>query len=357
MKDSATALVLSGAVAKGAFEAGVTRVLADRGIAPERFVGTSAGALNAAVLAAGAAAGDFARAAARLERLWLEQASLWTFLAPELNLGLGLSSTRRVAALVERELEALVGRTNESSAATRRVTLTLVTTSLAGVVDPRSHELTHEDEYVFTQRDLTTERGRRRIAEIAAASAAFPFLFVPPRVPDGRQHVDGGVVNNTPIGYAVDDQARKNTIIVVSAEPNAPRAPATLRGLPLLVHLGEILIDERIGRDLAVAESRNKKRRVLLDALRGKVDDAEAIADRIGLRQLEVVTVRPTVALPGGAFRGFFSKATRADHIDRGKKAAGCAFAAPLPAPRPPRPAGLPGPLRTESMQSSNAFE
>jgi NTE family protein len=335
MKDSSTALVLSGAVAKGAFEAGVTRVLADRGIVPERFVGASAGALNATLLAGGAAAGNFGRAAQRLEELWREQASLWTFLSPKLNVGLGLSSTRRVAALVERELEALVAQTRDAAA--RRVTLTLVATSLPGAVDPRSHQLTHEDEYVFTQRDLTTERGRRRIAEVAAASAAFPFLFVPPRVPDGRQHVDGGVVNNTPIAYALDEQARKNTIIVVSAEPNAPRPPGTLRGLPLLVHLAEILINERIGRDLAVAASKNAQRQKLLEALRGKVDDAEAIADRIGLRQLDVVPVRPTVPLPGGSFRGFFSKATRADHIERGKKAAGCAFATPLPVTRPPR--------------------
>jgi hypothetical protein len=57
------ALILAGAVAKGAFHAGAISVLAEREVAVTRIVATSDGALNAAVLAAGIATGRVVHAA------------------------------------------------------------------------------------------------------------------------------------------------------------------------------------------------------------------------------------------------------------------------------------------------------
>jgi predicted acylesterase/phospholipase RssA len=60
--DAPTALVLSGGGAKGAYEAGVAATLVERGVAIRLVAGSSAGALNAAMIAAGQTE--------RLEALW-----------------------------------------------------------------------------------------------------------------------------------------------------------------------------------------------------------------------------------------------------------------------------------------------
>jgi NTE family protein len=69
-----TALVLSGGGARGAYQVGVLRELVEQGFVPrdrpgiDVLVGSSAGAINTAAVAA--AADDFATGLARLERVW-----------------------------------------------------------------------------------------------------------------------------------------------------------------------------------------------------------------------------------------------------------------------------------------------
>jgi NTE family protein len=320
MTKESAALVLSGAVAKGAFEAGVVSALAQKDFVADRFVGTSAGALNATLLAAGAAVGAFTKAAARVEELWRERATLLSFVRPLPNLGLGASSTKAVEQLLVDEIEALVASRTASDL--RPTTLTLVTTDLAGSL--HEGELTYEDERVFKEADFLDSNTRKEIAKVAAASAAFPVLFIPP-ILNCRQHVDGGVVNNTPLSYAIDESAGRNSIVVVSAEPNVPADDVTLHLLPrptLLVRLVEILINERVGRDLVVARKRNEKRKQLIHALQGTGIDAEKVADGLGFRELDILTIRPTKALAGGAFNGFVSKRLRESYIRLGKEAA-----------------------------------
>jgi len=320
MKKESAALVLSGAVAKGAFEAGVVSGLAQKGFVADRFVGTSAGALNATLLAAGAAVGAFRKAVERVEVLWRDRATFFSFVRPVPNLGLGGSSTEAVEQILVDEIEALVASRTASDL--RPTTLTLVTTDLAGSL--HEGELTYEDEREFTETDFLDSNKRKEIAKVAAASAAFPGLFIPPLL-NRRQHVDGGVVNNTPLSYAIDESAGRNSIVVVSAEPNVPADDVTLRLFPrptLLVRLVEILINERVGRDLVVARKRNEKRKQLIHALQGTGVDAEKVADSLGFRELDILTIRPTKALAGGAFKGFCSSSLRESYIRLGKEAA-----------------------------------
>ena len=68
-----TGLILAGGGARAAYQVGVLQVVADTLSAPANnpfpiLVGTSAGALNAAVLACGAL--DFGRAVTRLAAVW-----------------------------------------------------------------------------------------------------------------------------------------------------------------------------------------------------------------------------------------------------------------------------------------------
>ncbi len=64
-------LVLSGGGAKGAYQAGVVRYLAERNIQPDAVSGASIGSLNGAVVAS---AGNVQKAAETLERVWHEVA-------------------------------------------------------------------------------------------------------------------------------------------------------------------------------------------------------------------------------------------------------------------------------------------
>src|SRR5690606_32257242 len=62
-------LVLSGGGARGAYEVGVIRYLADIGLEPDMYAGASIGALNGAVLVS---AGSVRAGARKLESVWRE---------------------------------------------------------------------------------------------------------------------------------------------------------------------------------------------------------------------------------------------------------------------------------------------
>src|SRR4029079_18461950 len=104
---SQNALILAGAVAKGAFEAGALSVLSARGLKVHRIVSSSAGSLNAVVFAAGIRVGRAAEAAQSLVDLWSDYATWDHVFAPSLTglmTGRGLSKTDKVRDLLERQL-------------------------------------------------------------------------------------------------------------------------------------------------------------------------------------------------------------------------------------------------------------
>ena len=187
--EATAALVLAGTVAKGAFEAGVVSELAQRGITFNRFVGTSAGALGATLLAVGAACGRFELAAAKLEELWRNHAWVWNFVTPTWQMHRGLSSARGVERLVRKALREVVSSAGYSGSAKRcATTLTLVTTNVRGApygrLDDSSvrsdyeNEITHEHEHVFETSELLDASQWPRLAAVAAASRAFSGLLV-----------------------------------------------------------------------------------------------------------------------------------------------------------------------------------
>src|SRR5689334_2482179 len=81
----AAALILAGAVAKGAYEAGVLKVIADRGIPVRRIVAASSGALNGVAYAAGVRARREVLAAQELVELWMHRSRWYDVFS--LNLG------------------------------------------------------------------------------------------------------------------------------------------------------------------------------------------------------------------------------------------------------------------------------
>jgi NTE family protein len=174
-----TAFVLPGGGSLGALQVGMAEALIDAGIVPDLLVGTSAGAVNGAWLAAH----PDPRGVAELRRQWVSVRRREVFPFSPLSVALGLSGRRDYvvkATSLARWLSARLpfARLEEAS-----VPLHLMATDLVTGAPVR-----------LSSGDLL---------EALLASTALPGIFPPVRV-DGRLLVDGGVAADTPISQAVE---------------------------------------------------------------------------------------------------------------------------------------------------------
>jgi predicted acylesterase/phospholipase RssA len=323
-----TALVLSGAVARGAFEAGVLHVLAQHGIPITKIVAASAGALNGALLAAGIRAGRMYDAARALVDLWSERGTWGNAIDlsfHDLIRGRGLSTSDKLRQLVRAQVETFVPGPSSCP-----IDLSLVVTALQGdpVVRRREGATSFESVVSFCGADFDDARARERLYTATTASAAFPGLFAPVAVPGLGDCLDGGAVNNAPIAEALARRPDIRRVIVVTHTPAVNEASAGLGGAELAGHVGEILVTERLYRDLREARRVNE-RIAALDALvcDGTLTSASATAAQRafgyeGKRPLEIIEIRPQAALRGGAFPGLSSRTIRDEYIEAGRLAA-----------------------------------
>ncbi len=84
--------------------------------------------------------------------------------------------------------------------------------------------------------------------------------------------IDGGAVNNTPLGYALDHPFEIDRVFVVSPQPRVASSRATdAKGIGLAMHLADMLVEERLYRDLRGAYAVN----AALARLAQVVPDAE----------------------------------------------------------------------------------
>ena len=315
-----TGLVLAGAVSQGAFEAGVCSVLAERSVSLRRIAATSSGALCAAVFAAGIATGRVSLAADVIEETWRDHAGWLDALDPSVRSAFsleGLSSIEKVRVGVLDALDrVLLPAASESHPPFPGIEFRFVGTDLART------GRTSERAFSFRGSDFDTAEGRERIALCAASSAAFPGLFAPSEV-DGRFIGDGGLVNNAPISYLVEPEEVDRVIVVSTAAVDAAAAATSPpRGLSLLTDLVTALIDERLFRDVHTAHRVNARlARIETALLANGSDEAtrRSLVSALGLRHLDVLEVRPLVALTGNPFSGLGSAALRAAYISAGK--------------------------------------
>lgn len=181
------AFVLSGGGNRGALEVGALQALFGRGIQPDMLVGTSAGAMNAAFIAADPSLVG----ALTLGRLWKSLRRRDVFPGNALTMAWrvltgqdGLVSSDRLRDLVLRNLPPGVVRFGD-------LRVRLYTTAA---------DLNTATLYLFGDDPSTL------IVDAVMASAALPITF-PPYVYHGAQLVDGGIVANVPIEIAVSKGA------------------------------------------------------------------------------------------------------------------------------------------------------
>jgi NTE family protein len=200
--------VLQGGGALGAYQVGVYQALHEAGIEPDWVIGTSIGAINAAVIAGNRADDRFPRLCELWERFARGNAfsDLWTllygipgFFAPRLpawgglqaKVGLDAASYYSTAPL--RETLALLVDLSVLNAAHPRLTV--------GAVNVKSGTMRY-----FDSRDAAL--GLDEVMASGALPPGFPAIRV-----DGEAYWDGGLFSNTPLEAVLDDTPRRDSVI------------------------------------------------------------------------------------------------------------------------------------------------
>lgn len=210
-----TAFVLSGGASLGAIQVGMLMGLYERGLRPDLIVGTSAGAFNGAFIA------SRPQTKATAESL----ADIWRGL-------------RRGQAFPLNPLTGLLGffgardHLVPNSGLRRLIERQLTVKRLEQMPIP-VHVVAVD---VITGEEVLLSDGP--VLDSLLASAAIPAVLPPVRV-HGRDLIDGGVANNTPISHAVDLGARRMYVLPTGhacalSEPPGSALAMALHALSLL---------------------------------------------------------------------------------------------------------------------------
>jgi NTE family protein len=324
-----TAIILAGGVAKGAFEAGALDVIAAAKLPVEVAIATSSGALNATMYTAGLRIGQAQRAAHTGVELWLDEATwhdVFDLTAKGVVSGRALSTSDKLLAMMRRYVDPLA-----TEPATNSVQLRVIVAPLLGVPGRIGTQpaTTFEAALAFDETSYATPEGRDALYCATAASAAFPFIFAPVTVEGLGPCYDGSVVNDTPLKLASDCGASR--VILIAPYPLVFDMHDLPEGLKLLPHLADILVHERLYRDLrdaihinhTLAEVENLYATGVLDATQ-----RDAVVRALGNpTTFDILQIRPDDHLPGTAFSGLFDRDLRVQYVEAGRRAAEAALA------------------------------
>jgi NTE family protein len=306
-KPTRTALVLSGGGARGAYQVGVLRGLVEQGFLGREqsgidvFVGSSAGAINSAALAAHA--DSFDAGIARLEQVWRAMHPSHVYRTGISSLGrIGLRwawdlsfggatrdaqpksllDTSPLRTLLTRELP--LSRIGEQVAARHLEALALVATDLhtsSGVIFLDGST----DLPSWTRRRWRIERTTIAVDHLLASSA-IPIFF-PSVAIDGRHYGDGSIRNTAPLSPAINLGADRIIAVGVSGPPPPAAATGPIE-TPTVAQIAGVLLDA-----------------VMLDAIEVDVEHSErvnasvvtypVVASGDGFRRVEVLWLRPSV--------------------------------------------------------------
>jgi predicted acylesterase/phospholipase RssA len=253
--------VLGGGGAIGAFQAGSLLALAEAGIVPDALVGCSAGALNAAFLAADPSV----KRARALVEFWQAPSSR-SVLAPSLfSRVLGVPTVLRHgdALLDQRPLRAMLNRFLDAHDVAEFAIPLRITTTCLDCADSVHHD-------------------RGPLTEILLASCALPGLLSPVRLPDGHDHVDGGVLCGVPVSAALNIAGPGDTVLVLDAGlapvTGVPGGCAATPGSEVACGLAVLP-----GRVYRAPEERPRAR--LLDVVLRSFTIARSVANRAAVRE------------------------------------------------------------------------
>lgn len=265
-------LALQGGGAHGAFTWGVLdRLLAQPGLTFPAVSGTSAGAVNAVVLASGLLEGGPETARARLHDLWhgvaeaarpLQQGGLFDV---TLDAATQLLSPYTLNPWGLHPLEGLLDRLVDFERLRRDTSITLlIAATKLGTGAAR----------IFGNAELC------RAAVMA--STCLPWLHHAVEL-DGEAYWDGGYTSNPPVLPLIERSPTRDTLLVRIAAGDAvdrPRTAAAIRR-----RIGHIVFEQPLERELELLAARRRQRRGL-----------DARRRRITSHRLHTIDGRPTLA-------------------------------------------------------------
>lgn len=240
-------LVLQGGGALGAYQGGVYQALDEAGIAPTWLIGTSIGAINAAIIAGNRPEHRLQRLQAFWARVRLDGAGPLLSLIPGLGqqiangltLVQGVSGFFRpnpVAQLAVGPLASLAPPLSPTTAG--YYSTAPLAETLAGLIDldllaARDVRLTIGAANVRTG-EMTYFDSRREPLSIRhiLASGALPPAFPAVEI-DGQLYWDGGIISNTPVEAVFDDHPRRSSLVfaVHMWRPSGPDPDTMVRVL------------------------------------------------------------------------------------------------------------------------------
>jgi len=221
--DSArTAFVFAGGGSLGAVEVGMLHALVERGVRPDFAVGASAGAINAAYYA-----GDpSADGVTRLDRLWrgLTRAQVMPMRMRDLwRIALRRDFVVDPAGLRALLQQHLSYRMIEQAALPVHVVAT---------------DMVHGSEVLLSAGP---------VVDAVLASTAIPGVFPPVRI-DGRELIDGGIANNTPISTAMKLGATRVIVLPTGFACALKRVPGGAVGRAM--HALSMLVTRQLVTDI-----------------------------------------------------------------------------------------------------------
>jgi NTE family protein len=219
-----TAFVLSGGASLGAIQAGMIHALYERQIRPDLIVATSAGALNGAFIAARP---QTEQTAGELAEIWIGLRRGKVFPLNPLTGLLGFAG-KRTHMVPNSGLRALIKEH-------------LTFARLEDLPIPL-HVIATD---VLTGSEVRLSDGP--LVEAILASAAIPGVL--PSVEwQGRELIDGGVANNTPISHAIDLGAGRIFVLPTVQTCELEAAPSS--ALSMVIHATNLLVHRRLADDI-----------------------------------------------------------------------------------------------------------
>ena len=205
------ALILTGGGARGAFHIGVWKYLQERKWTPDLICGTSVGAINAAAIGAGMPVERLIQIWTTYNRPMIYRFELLKFVASALLRKplKPLSDTRPMREMIAQNLDL---------SALRQSPIDIIITAV---------NLLNGRLYLFNQHEIDFDH--------LMASSAMPIIF-PWQYIDGQPYWDGGVIANSPLFTALQQEMDEIIVVLLSPVGHVDLPfPATLtKGLELV---------------------------------------------------------------------------------------------------------------------------
>lgn len=363
------ALVMTGGIAKGAFQAGVIKSFAEQGIKPDVVVGASAGALNSGMVTKLIAEGNFTPKAVEdcIIQAWLYETSLYQlwgkgdlskqdsirnifgdidrnpFLIIKRLANLQMDVWQRLKTLFSMSFFSVFNNDGMSEILERNIkTPTKIhddvicavslTDLLAHTEYIKGQPINNYGEYLtfeFKKDETDNIKDKfKYLRNVVQASACLPGMFPP--VPldikgagKKKLYVDGGITKNAPFGRAIKLNPQIEHIFIVTTAPITKPIINEVKNFPgIMGQVYEIVVTKDIANDYRKVVQINEKIKLLSKILqrnkKGTVIDNEhntnlcllagfkGVEDFLSKRCVEIYFIEPEKPLEGDPFAAIY---------------------------------------------------